>query len=79
MPIYIFSKKQLMQVYVRLTDSKRLPTKAIHDKLEPVWAWAGPFLCKINSSPPSATYMSVNRVSIGSDNGLSPIRRHAII
>ena len=33
-----------------------------------------------NSSPPSATYYaSVNQVSIGSDNGLSPIRRQAII
>ena len=35
----------------------------------------------INSSPPSAThiYASENQVSIGSDNGLSPIRRQAII
>ena len=33
----------------------------------------------INSSPPSVAYASVNRVSIGSDNGLSPIRRQAII
>ena len=33
----------------------------------------------VNSSPPSATYMSVNEVSIGSDNGLSPFRRQAII
>ena len=33
----------------------------------------------INSSPPSAEYMSDNRVSIGSDNGLSPIQRRAII
>ena len=31
----------------------------------------------VNSSPP--IYASVNRVSIGSDNGLSPIRRQAII
>ena len=29
--------------------------------------------------PPSVAYMSVNRVNIGSDNGLSPIRRQAII
>ena len=34
----------------------------------------------VNSSPPSAAYMhQVNWVSIGSDNGLSPIRRQAII
>ena len=33
----------------------------------------------INSSPPSAAYMSVDRVSIGSDNGLSPIQHQAII
>ena len=33
----------------------------------------------VNSSPPSATYVSVNRISTGSDNGLSPIRRQAII
>ena len=32
-----------------------------------------------NPSLPSAAYMSVNRISIGSDNGLSPIRRLAII
>ena len=32
-----------------------------------------------NSSPPSAAYASVNGVNIGSDNGLSPIRRQAII
>ena len=29
-------------------------------------------------TPPSAAYMSVNPVSIGSDNGLSPIRHQAI-
>ena len=29
--------------------------------------------------PPRAAYASVNRVSNGSDNGLSPIRRQAII
>ena len=33
----------------------------------------------VNSSPPSAAYMHKNRVSIGLDNGLSPIRRQAII
>ena len=33
----------------------------------------------LNSFPPSATYASVNWVSIGSDNGLSPFRRQAII
>ena len=35
----------------------------------------------LNSSPPSATYLhaSVDRVSIGSDNGLLPIQRQAII
>ena len=33
----------------------------------------------VNSSPPNAAYMSVTRVNIGSDNGSSPIRRHAII
>ena len=33
----------------------------------------------INSSSPSAANASVNQVSIGSDNGLSPIRRQAII
>ena len=33
----------------------------------------------VNSSPRSAAYASVNRVSIGLDNGLSPIRRQAII
>ena len=35
----------------------------------------------INSLPPSAAYMhaSVYRVSISSDNGLSPILRQAII
>ena len=32
-----------------------------------------------NSSPPSATYMSVNPASIGSDNGLSHILHQAII
>ena len=57
MPIYIFSKKQLMQVCSWLNGSERLPSKAIYDKLEPVWALVGPFLCKINSCSPSATYM----------------------
>ena len=33
----------------------------------------------VNSSPPSGPYMSVNQVSFGSNNGLSPIRRQAII
>ena len=33
----------------------------------------------VNSSPPSATYESVNQVSIDSDNGLLPIRHQAII
>ena len=33
----------------------------------------------INSSPPSAAYVSVNRVSIGSHNGLSRIRCQDII
>ena len=33
----------------------------------------------INSSSPSAVYVSVNRISIHSDNGLSPIRHQAII
>ena len=32
----------------------------------------------IKSSPPNASYASVNRVSIGSDNDLSPIRHQAI-
>ena len=32
-----------------------------------------------NSLRPSDEYASVNRVSIGSDNGLSPIRHQAII
>ena len=32
----------------------------------------------INSSPPSATYMSVNWVIIGSGNALSPVQRQAI-
>ena len=32
----------------------------------------------LNSSPPSARYMR-QWISIGSDNGLSPIRRQAII
>ena len=32
----------------------------------------------INSFPPSFAYVSVNRVSIGSDNGLSPIRSHCL-
>ena len=34
----------------------------------------------VNSSPPSAAYIyaSMNWVSIGSDNGLSPDRRQAI-
>ena len=36
-------------------------------------------LAKLNSSPPSAAYMSVIQGSIGSDNGLSPIRHQAII
>ena len=31
------------------------------------------------NSPPCGIYASANRVSIGSDNGLSPIRRQAII
>ena len=35
----------------------------------------------MNSSPPCVAYIysSENRVIIGSDNGLSPIRRQAII
>ena len=33
----------------------------------------------INSSAPSFLYASVNRVGIGSDNGLAPNRRQAII
>ena len=34
----------------------------------------------LNSSLPCAAYMaSVNQVSIGSENGLAPIRRQAII
>ena len=33
----------------------------------------------VNSSPTSAVSVSVNQVSIGSNNGLSPIRRQAII
>ena len=32
----------------------------------------------LNSATPSAAYMSVNRVSIGSDNGLPPIQHQAI-
>ena len=32
----------------------------------------------VNSSPPSAIYMSVNWVSIVSSNGLPPVRRQAI-
>ena len=32
-----------------------------------------------NFSPPSAEYVSVNQVNIGSDNGLSPIRHQATI
>ena len=36
-------------------------------------------LSGLNSSPPGAAYMSVNGISIGSENGLSPIRRQAII
>ena len=35
--------------------------------------------CWFNSSPPSAAYASVNWVSIGSGNGLLPIRHQAII
>ena len=36
---------------------------------------------KVNSSPPSAAYMCqwIGHTGIGSDNGLSPIRREAII
>ena len=34
---------------------------------------------KFNPSPPIAAYASVNWGSIGSDNGLLPIRRQAII
>ena len=34
---------------------------------------------RFNSSPHSAAYVSVNRVNIDSDNGLSPTRRQAII
>ena len=34
---------------------------------------------QINSSPPSATYMSVNQVSIGLDDGFSPNKRQDII
>ena len=33
----------------------------------------------ISVSPPNAAYMRQNQVSIGLDNGLSPIRRQAII
>ena len=40
----------------------------------------GPIISLIDSSPPSVhIYASVNRVSIGWDNGLLPIRRQAII
>ena len=39
---------------------------------------AGRWSC-FNSSPPSAAYMSVNRVGIGWDNGSPPIRHRAII
>ena len=42
-------------------------------------AWNSAVVLSINSSPPSAIYMSVNPVSIGSDNGLSPNQRQAII
>ena len=37
------------------------------------------FNWQFNSSPHSTAYLSVNRVSFGSDNGLSPIRRQSII
>ena len=33
----------------------------------------------LNASPLNAAYVSVNQVNIGSDNGLSPIRRQANI
>ena len=36
------------------------------------------FLTWINSTPPSAAYMSANWISFGSDNGLAPKRRQAI-
>ena len=39
--------------------------------------WMAPY--SLNSSPPIATYMSVNWVNIGSESGLSPDRRQAII
>ena len=43
--------------------------------------WASKYKLLINSSPPSVAYMRqwINRVSIGTENGLSPIRRQAII
>ena len=47
------------------------------------WIFEGPY-CKLSSPNVFVTltplpYRSVNRISIGSDNGLSPIRRQAII
>ena len=52
-------------------------------RLEPLTPYAylvKEFLALFNeSSPLSAASTPVNRVSIGSDNGLSPIRRQAII
>ena len=41
-----------------------------YSRRNPVWL--------VNSSPPSAAYLSVKWVIIGSGNGLSPVRRHAI-
>ena len=37
------------------------------------------YRCLFNPSPMCHTYASVNRVRIGSDNGLSPIWHQAII
>ena len=53
------------------TEAEELHSLTVCSSLEVLMA--------VNSFPPSAAYMSVNRVSIGSDNGLSPFRRQATI
>ena len=50
--------------------------------LELLQSWTKPSTCSyllVNSSPPSAVYASVGQISIGSDNGLAPIWRQAMI
>ena len=56
----------------------RLCSAPITPVLYAKWCYNKPSYFISNSSPPSATYMSVNWVSIGSGNGLLPVLHLAI-